>query len=179
MTWFEPGKRASACCSSTLAGRCSCSRRIRVRIAVRMSRALALSPLAAWAGVFAGRWSPEASCRSGSSRPAEAGDGKRDSWMGVGDEGTRPPAREAARRAVCDGGARLSWRRGAGATRASRRSARMPAVKRPAAPAAPAPGLRWRSGTDRSPAVPEPACPSRGMFGIDTVGELSRIARTH
>ena len=42
----KPAKRASVCFSSGVAGRCSCSMALSVRMAARMSRALAFSPLA-------------------------------------------------------------------------------------------------------------------------------------
>jgi hypothetical protein len=42
----KPLKRASACFSSEVAGRCSFSTAFRVRMAARMSRAFAFSPLA-------------------------------------------------------------------------------------------------------------------------------------
>jgi hypothetical protein len=42
----KPQKRASVCFSSEVAGRCSFSTSFNVRMAVRMSRAFAFSPLA-------------------------------------------------------------------------------------------------------------------------------------
>src|SRR2546422_2901708 len=44
----KPGKRVSTACSSGVAGRWACSRAWSVRMAARIARALALSPLTVW-----------------------------------------------------------------------------------------------------------------------------------